>query len=189
MKKLLCTLAAASLMATSFAGCGKDKDSKSSGGSDLKGKWECTEMTSGGMTITEVPFIGAPVSALFQLEFKDDGTFSITSGIVGGEENGVDSDDEFGKWEKVDDNTVKLKVEPDADDSSDSGEIREVTGKLDGETFVMEYEEDGSKSTVKFKRVTEFSTFIMTTMDPSSISVEIGDSDIEGESISFDDED
>ena len=89
----------------------------------------------------------------------------------------------------MDDNTVKLKVEPDADDSSNSGEIREVTGKLDGETFVMEYEEDGSKSTVKFKRFTEFSTFIMTTMDPSSISFEIGDSDIEGESISVDDED
>lgn len=192
MKKILCTLAAAALMATSFVGCGKGKDSKSSG-SDMAGKWECTEMTTGGMTITEIPLVNIPISAAFQLELKEDGTFSITSGIVGGEDSGLSDDDEFGKWEKIDDETLKIEVQPSTEDgSSTSDEPTTATAKLDGDVLVMEMEEGGEKASMKFKRVNEFSTFIMTTMsmddvdfdinfDDSDIDVDLDDSDVEAD--------
>lgn len=162
MKKIICLAAASMLAVTAFVSCGKDKDSdKSSGGSGLEGKWACCEMTADGQTLTSlnVLVVNIPLEAVAQLTANSDGTFEIGSGIVGMNDAAGEDESQKGTWEKIDDTTFKLKSETVEADSLVPAEI-EI--KMDGDAFTFEGEEDGKAVSLKFKRVTEFTTYDVT---------------------------
>ena len=179
MKKIICAAAACALMLTGAVGCGKDdKSSNGASGSGFEGKWECASMDFGGMSLTSIPIVNVPLSAAFQLEIKSDGTFDVTSGIVG-EIDGFSSEDESGEWEKVDDTTIKIKNTTDPTDESTTGEddgsdsflgAKEVELKLENDQLVAAYEENGQQASVNFNRVSEFSTYEATTMSEEDAS-------------------
>lgn len=179
MKKIICAAAACALMLTGAVGCGKDdKSSNGASGSGFEGKWECASMDFGGMSLTSIPIVNVPLSAAFQLEINSDGTFDVTSGIVG-EIDGFSSEDESGEWEKVDDTTIKIKNTTAPTDESTTGEddgsdsflgAKEVELKLENDQLVAAYEENGQQASVKFNRVSEFSTYEATTMSEEDAS-------------------
>ncbi len=170
MKKIMCTAVACSLMLCGMVGCGKDDDSKGASGKGFDGKWECSEMTANGTTVKELPLFNIPLSAVFQIEIKDNGTYIISSGLVGDEEN-LTTDSGEGKWEKVDDDTIKfLKPEgstasTEEEEDDDSSIFDGVEFDLKGENLVVTISEDGQEEELKFKRVSEFSTYDMNEME------------------------
>jgi len=161
MKKIICLAAASMLAVTAFVSCGKDKDSDKGSGSGLEGKWACCEMTSDGQTLTSlnVLVVNIPLEAVAQLTAKSDGTFEIGSGIVGMDDAAGEDESQKGTWEKVDDTTFKLKSD---NVDSDSLVPAEIEIKMDGDVFTFEGEEDGKAVALKFKRVTEFTTYDVT---------------------------
>ena len=200
MKKLLCAAAACALMLTGVVGCGKDDDSskstskgnssvegttgssaESSVGEGFEGKWECSDMTVNGTTMKEIPLFGIPLSAAFQIEIMGDGTYKISTGIVGATEGFSSSDDAEGTWEKVDDDTIRFNkpegsTEATESEDGDSSEMFENVNfdLVDGDLVVV-VEEEGQKEELKFVKVSEFSTYEMPSMnfDFGDISTDI----------------
>lgn len=126
MKKLVGLLATLAMSVTCLTACG--------GSGDFVGKWECTEMTADGQTIKD-EFMGVPVGAMFQVEFKDDNKATIN--VLGEEAETVD-------WE-ADGDTVKIKAD---------GE--EVEIKKDGDQLVAKEGEGDEETSFKLKKVDKF---------------------------------
>ena len=118
----------------------------SCGGTDVVGKWELEEMTSGGMTLRG-DLMGVPVAIMFQFEFKDDGTCYMM------QNNGSSSDTQKKelKWEKDGD---KVKV-------TASDESGEMVFEPDGDLLVCTMKENGKDATIKIKKVSSFTEFDM----------------------------
>lgn len=162
MKKFIAMTAAAAMLLTSFAACGKDKDKSA----DFTGMWAGSEMTSGGQTMTSfnLLFINVPLDAMLHVEIKDNGDFVVSTGLVGmDDDENAGNTAATGKWEKVDDDTIKV-TKLVSENEEDAGEFDEFFAdgleiNFDGDTFSFDAEDDGEKATVKFKRVTEFTTY------------------------------
>lgn len=152
MKKFIAMAAASAMLLTSFAACGKDKDESS--GSGFTGKWACCEMTENGQTYSVMPLFNIPLEALVQVEIKDDNTFKVSTGVIGMGDAVDNEESSEGKWEKVDDDTIKITGM-----SDDSDIPNDAEADFDGDTFTIKKEEDGKEECVKFKRVTEFTTY------------------------------
>lgn len=149
MKKLISLSLAALCIIGCAAGCGKkDDDEKSSKKeSNFVGKWECSEMSFGGTTMTDL--MGIPVNAMLQAEVTDDGKFTIFSALAD-----EDDDTNQGTWKEIDENTIEVTIE--ADDEKQTIEAEYKDGKI-----VMSEEVDGMGTTeiylVKVDKFTEFS--------------------------------
>ena len=171
MKKLMCTAVACSLMLCGLVGCGKDDDSKGASGNGFEGKWQCSEMVSDGTSLTTIPLFDIPLNALFHIEIKDNGTYVISTGVVGGDEESSTSKDAEGKWEKVDDDTIKFTKPEGATEATDSDGgladpemFEEAEFDLKDGNLVMSTEEEGKTLEIKFERVSEFATYDMSNL-------------------------
>lgn len=132
MKKIIVTVAAiisVLVLGVMLAGC-----SSNAAGTY---KFQSMKYSEGGMEMNyEVgkEIMGVSISEDFMvLELKDDGTFSMTTKMSG-------TETETGTWTQ-EGKTVKLKV---------SGV--EQTATLSGSTLVLEMEEEGTSSSVTFKK-------------------------------------
>ena len=140
MKKALCAAVASLLMASCFAGCGdKSEDKKSS--SDFLGKWECQYVSTNNVKMEQ--FMGVPISAIAQLEVKNDGTYSITSAVAS-----MNTYNSTGSWKAVDSDTIEFNM------NNNKGVC-----DLKGGQLVMNRTESGFTVEMAFSRVTEFSTY------------------------------
>ena len=174
MKKLVCTAFACSLMLCGLVGCGKDDDSKGASGNGFEGKWACTEMISDGTSMKTMPLFDIPLNALFHIEIKDNGTYEVSSGIVGGddEEKEGASDTAEGKWEKVDDDTIKFIKPEGATESNDSGSdladadlFEEAEFDFKDGKLVVSTEQEGKTLEIVFERVGEFATYDLSNLE------------------------
>ena len=110
MKKLISLSLAALCLIGCAAGCGKKDDESESKKKESQfiGKWECSEMSFGGTTMTD--FLGVPVAAMLQAEVTEDGKFTMNSALAD------DSDDnQTGEWKEIDENTIEVSVEADGE--------------------------------------------------------------------------
>ena len=140
------------MLLTSFAACGKDKDKDKDGG--FEGKWACCEMTEGDQTYSVMPMFNIPLEALLQIEIKSDNTFVVSTGVTGFDDDEDSSDNTVGKWEKVDDDTIRFTGVGEDSDIPENAEA-----DFDGDTFSIKVVEDGKENSAKFKRVSEFTTY------------------------------
>ncbi len=129
MKKLFGMIAALAMSVTCLTACGSSEDA-------FVGKWECKEMKMEGMTISD-EFMGVPVGAMLQVEFKEDKTGVA---MAMGEEEGT-----F-EW-KADDDKVTADID---------GE--EAVFTKDGDLLTMT-PPDGEGETVTLKKVDSFTEF------------------------------
>lgn len=137
MKKLIGMVAALAMSVTCLTACGSDsKDS-------FVGKWECKEMKSDGMTLTD-EFMGIPVASMFQVEFKDDNTGEVT--VIG-------EDTESFEWE-ADGDKVSLDVD---------GETVEF--KKDGDTITASEGSGDTETSFTLVKVDKFTEFDASTLD------------------------
>lgn len=125
----------------------------SCGGKDPVGKWELEEMSSGGVTMKD-KFAGIPVAIMFQFEFSSDGT-----GKMKQNESGTDAEQRTFKWEQDGDKII-LTTEEKEDNRM------ELTWDGDMLTSSFTDEESGATTSIKVKKVDEFTEF-----DPSDIDV------------------
>lgn len=146
MKKIIGVLAALAMSVTCLTACGKEKNEEKAEDKFI-GKWECTEITADGMTMTG-EFMGVPVAAMFQIEFKDAENGSVIS---------VGEDPEEFKW-KADGDTVKLESEEDDEP---------VELKKEGDMLVISEKDEESEVTMKLKKVDKF-----TEVDPDAFGGE-----------------
>lgn len=136
MKKLIGMVAAIAMSVTCLTACGNSED-------DFVGKWECKEMKTEGMTITD-DFMGIPVAAMFQIEFKDDKTgTAMTMG---------EASEDF-EW-TADGDTLSAEIDGDT-----------TKFKKDGDTITISEDMDGSEATIKLKKVDEFTEFDASSFD------------------------
>lgn len=113
MKKLISLSLAALCLIGCAAGCGKKDDESESKKKESKfvGKWECSELSFGGTTMTN--FMGIPVAAMMQAEATDDGKFTINSALAD-----ETDDTQSGKWKEIDENTIEVTVEADGEEET-----------------------------------------------------------------------
>ena len=162
MKKFIAMTAASAMLLTCFAACGKSKDKST----DFTGMWAGSEMTSKGQTMTSMNllFINVPLDAMLHVEIKDNGDFLVSTGLVGMDDDEADGNTAAkGKWEKVDDDTIKVTGLA-GNKEEEEGEFDEffpdgLEINFDGDSFSFDAEEEGEKVNMKFKRVTEFTTY------------------------------
>jgi len=112
----------------------------SCGSGDFEGKWECEEMSVGGMTIKD-NFMGIPIAVSMQIELKSDG-----KGTHYKTQNGTVAQNDI-SWEK-DGSKCKVTVDGKA------LEFELKSGKL-----VAEYSESGQTAKVVLKKVDKFTEF------------------------------
>lgn len=129
MKKFLVIVFAMAVACICLVGCGS---------SDFEGKWECVEMSGGGMTVTE-DLAGEELALRMQFEFNSDG-----KGVRYEYADGKSKKWNF-TWE-ADGKTCKIKG-----NNKNSIEFKLEDGKL-VDTFTT----NGTKFTVKLKKVDEF---------------------------------
>lgn len=143
MKKLFGMIAALAMSVTCLTACG--------GGSEdaFVGKWECKEMKMEGMTISD-EFMGIPVAAMIQVEFKDDKTGVATA--MGEEEGKFD-------WEADGD---KVTVEIDGE---------KTTFTKDGDLITMTSPDDDSQ-TVVLQKVDNFTEFDASALEDGDLDLE-----------------
>ena len=164
MKKIIAMTAASAMLLTSFAACGKDKDS----GCDFEGKWAASEMVVDGQSMTSMPMLVAqiPLDALYHMEIKDGGELTVSTGLTGLDDDGDSTAvAATGKWEKVDSDTIKVtEMKSTGDDEDTAGEFEDMFKdglelNFEDDTFQFEAESEGKTAVIKFKKVTEFPTF------------------------------
>lgn len=101
MKKLISLSLAALCLIGCAAGCGKKDDESESKKKENQfiGKWECSEISFGGTTMTD--FMGIPVAAMAQIEIKDGGKMTLTFQLEG------DDETTEGTWKEIDEDTIE----------------------------------------------------------------------------------
>ena len=137
MKKLIGMVAALAMSVTCLTACGGD-------GKDVfVGKWECKEMKAEGMTLTD-EFMGIPVAAMFQVEFKDDNTGEVM--VIGEETENIE-------WE-ADDDKVSFEVDGES-----------VEFKKDGDTITASEGSGDTETTFVLVKVDKFTEFDASSLD------------------------
>lgn len=172
MKKLISLSLAALCLIGCAAGCGKKDDESVSKKKESKftGKWECSEMSFGGTTMTN--FMGIPVNAILQAEVTDDGKFTMFSALADEGDNSKE-----GTWKEINENKIEVTVE-----MEDETQTIEAEYKDDKIVISEEVEEVGTSEIylVKVDKFTEFSE------EDLKNSLNFGDLDLD---IDFDDAD
>lgn len=152
MKKLISLSLAALCLIGCAAGCGKKDDENESKKKEslFIGKWECSEMSFGGTTMTD--FLGVPVAAMAQVEIKDGGKMTMISQL---ESEGETSE---GTWKEIDEDTIEV-TPVDGEDETLTFDYK------DGKLIASGPEEDSEDSfgfgdmSITFIKVDKFTEF------------------------------
>ncbi len=165
MKKLISLSLAALCLIGCAAGCGKKDDESESKKKESKfvGKWECSEMSFGGTTMTD--FMGIPVNAILQAEVTDDGKFTMISALADEGENSNE-----GTWKEIDENKIEVSIEQE-------DEMQTIEAEYKDDKIVITEEVEGmGTSEVYLVKVDEFTEF---SEEDLKSSLDFGDIDLD----------